>query len=1170
MNKSKFLKKSLAAFLAILMVAAMIPMSAFAADEPEAPAVDPGYIIQVDGKEAKWENGGYTADYSLTAGADDITFGMSWAPVSGTTLQVKESAVTLSNSVQAISLADSKEKRTEFTTGAYSYTLVATTGDATVEYELTVNLTVTQPDRNVTVTGVDSSSAKEIVSGSVSDHTITLVMALDFDNTSDHITVLTAENAQVTLTEGSVSVKDSAGNAFSGPDADTKVSNVLKKIFKVENTSAVLSLGEDGLKVTAAGDTKTYTIDLKTESFFSSFSLGGNKGEIDGDTITVKLPFNTTDDDIAAMKATWTQNANVKDVKFGTTGSETAITPGATLSFKDLTEGEDKNTTALAADSSFIVVTKNTADEGQTITINLEAPAKNPDAKLTAIQIGANGQKYAIADHEAGKGIINVPVELPRGGVSADGKYAVTLYGPSNATVVLGINDNGEFGTNNGTANAITAGKLTSTKAVSIPADGYALINVKSQDGNTTIQYKVTVTENKKSDTSLSDIKLVNAAGEQVGTVAKNGNNYTITVPHSYGADSTTLKALQVVATAPTSSSIAYKAGGSFSGTTNFVSGMTVRAVFGDTAALDPSAVANTATLRVWNNGTGPDADTISKADYVITLAKAAPSAEADILSAKITSATDAAAAEAAPDSVYTAAVNKSDKTLKVTLPYSDSDAADRYFAELKLSDGAHAILEPTTGDGNTLINTMGIEDHSGTADKIVDASNAWTDATTTAVPVKIWVFSESAWADVNEKAIAAPAGGGGGGGGGTRAANTIALADLEKLAKVYSLTGTVTPAETGNDLLSIASTLDGAVKVVKDDASRTITITAPNSYDKASNAPTFSLNIETSPLAVVKMDPSKSEDFATMDATIVSDKGSADTANRTMFAVQNGELSTSISSVDTPLTSGKIGYLSIDSERGGDVKQWIVRLVIAEAEADATISGITAAGAEAEQSTEEGKENQWNLTLPYGSVTEQVLEIATSKLATVYVNGAKFDAAKAYDLSKEVAIRVVAEDGSTEQEYTLVTTVAEPNTDATLAEVKVGDTVAQIAEPVEGESTIAVKAVLEPSEELDLTKQTVTATATDKNAKIEVAGEAYTAPVELNVSEPVAIKVTAEDGKTVQEYTLTVEVRELNTAAEITGLTVNGEAVEANEDGTYAAEVEELDVEAIEVAVEV
>ena len=44
MKQSKLLKKSLAALLAILMVAAMIPMSAFAAEAPDAPAEKPAYI----------------------------------------------------------------------------------------------------------------------------------------------------------------------------------------------------------------------------------------------------------------------------------------------------------------------------------------------------------------------------------------------------------------------------------------------------------------------------------------------------------------------------------------------------------------------------------------------------------------------------------------------------------------------------------------------------------------------------------------------------------------------------------------------------------------------------------------------------------------------------------------------------------------------------------------------------------------------------------------------------------------------------------------------------------------------------------------------------------------------------------------------------------------------
>ena len=61
MNKSKFLKKSLAAFLAILMVAAMIPMSAFAADAPTGVTT-----IRVNGVSAEWDGEKYVAAVSGT------------------------------------------------------------------------------------------------------------------------------------------------------------------------------------------------------------------------------------------------------------------------------------------------------------------------------------------------------------------------------------------------------------------------------------------------------------------------------------------------------------------------------------------------------------------------------------------------------------------------------------------------------------------------------------------------------------------------------------------------------------------------------------------------------------------------------------------------------------------------------------------------------------------------------------------------------------------------------------------------------------------------------------------------------------------------------------------------------------------------------------------------
>ena len=75
MNKSKFLKRSLAALLAILMVATMIP-SAFAAGE-DAPE------IFVDNRRATCDG----TNYSITIyDTDDVL--ISWTPIPGTKMRV--------------------------------------------------------------------------------------------------------------------------------------------------------------------------------------------------------------------------------------------------------------------------------------------------------------------------------------------------------------------------------------------------------------------------------------------------------------------------------------------------------------------------------------------------------------------------------------------------------------------------------------------------------------------------------------------------------------------------------------------------------------------------------------------------------------------------------------------------------------------------------------------------------------------------------------------------------------------------------------------------------------------------------------------------------------------------------------------------------------------------
>ena len=76
MNKSKFLKRSLAALLAILMVATMIP-SAFAAGE-DAPE------IFVDNRRTTYDGDN---KYSITIyDTDDVL--ISWTPIPGTKMRV--------------------------------------------------------------------------------------------------------------------------------------------------------------------------------------------------------------------------------------------------------------------------------------------------------------------------------------------------------------------------------------------------------------------------------------------------------------------------------------------------------------------------------------------------------------------------------------------------------------------------------------------------------------------------------------------------------------------------------------------------------------------------------------------------------------------------------------------------------------------------------------------------------------------------------------------------------------------------------------------------------------------------------------------------------------------------------------------------------------------------
>ncbi len=147
MNKSKFLKRSLAALLAILMVATMIP-SAFAA---EGDPVHQDLKITVDTYSAtQTENG----DYTVTIwDSNDVT--INWASIPGTTVTLvtggKNPGVRL-GLPQTLFLAENATIEGE---DVYSVTLMEKVGSAEeVPHKLTITVESTIPDWNANLSTV--------------------------------------------------------------------------------------------------------------------------------------------------------------------------------------------------------------------------------------------------------------------------------------------------------------------------------------------------------------------------------------------------------------------------------------------------------------------------------------------------------------------------------------------------------------------------------------------------------------------------------------------------------------------------------------------------------------------------------------------------------------------------------------------------------------------------------------------------------------------------------------------------------------------------------------------------------------------------------------------------------------------------------------------------------
>ena len=490
MKKSKFLKKSLAMLLAVMLVVAMIPLSAAAAEG------DP--TVYVDNHQATLSGTTYSVE------ASDTTVNISWDTQTDVTLVVvdkdKEETVVDATGLSVNLTEDATKSGEVYTLGLRTKASQAG-DDATVDKDYTLNVTV-----------------KEVVESS--DATIkALTNPADAKNL-DNMTNYTISDDTITIY-----------TAFGKP----QVSTLDAKNF-VPTNDKVQSIVPNGVKsvlVTAQdGSTKTYTIKLVTDPGFTSFTVPNQTGESEikaegttTNTVSINVPYST--DFTKKIIPTFTVDNAIIAVTSSTAGyDKDVVTSGETeIEFADKT-----------AENFYLWYGKGTNDY-QLVTVTLSKPATNPEALLKTIQIVDGDKKSNVV--EIAEDATSATVEMPAGYKIADAKnVTVNVTASDNATVSI-PSQTGKTG-------------LTMT-GVDI-SGGKIVVRVVSQDTKATTDYTINVTAAASAEAKLNDFTVKGKLNnEDVSyTATWNGLNGTLTIPYSFSADVSGLNVYATASTGAT------------------------------------------------------------------------------------------------------------------------------------------------------------------------------------------------------------------------------------------------------------------------------------------------------------------------------------------------------------------------------------------------------------------------------------------------------------------------------------------------------------------------------------------------------------------------------------------------------------------------------------------
>ncbi len=438
MKKSKFLKKSLAMLLAVMLVVAMIPLSA-SADET-------GYIkdLYVNGQRAALVDGQLSVTVPDTDKVDITAAALNGATlyvqVDGQDLELPELGVALEN------LESTSENVYQANILAKKKLTPESSDEETVQtYPLTI--TVEQPDPDN-----DDTTLRGLTAG-----------AAEWANMTNYVVNHEDETVTITLKFG-YDRPALSGEEFQPTNLDAKV------------TMATDNEGNEAVKVTSVqGSSKLYTVVFQWEPAFESFTIPGQVGDTefvyngkDNNEINIDVPYGY---DLTSVIPTFELVEGMDDFYVNSNNSELV-----------------SDYTVLDCSSSVLLRTYVAPNTAAYVTLNVTRVAKNPEGVLKTITV-TKADDPNVKSNETTVTEGTTYVELPKGTTIKGNKFNLTLTASKNATVKVTDAKNQNVPVTKG-ADGVTF--VANNASASDMDKGISFtIQVTSEDGSVTNNYNI-------------------------------------------------------------------------------------------------------------------------------------------------------------------------------------------------------------------------------------------------------------------------------------------------------------------------------------------------------------------------------------------------------------------------------------------------------------------------------------------------------------------------------------------------------------------------------------------------------------------------------------------------------------------------------------------------------